>query len=327
MYVITSDWHLTANPRDEYRWALFDYLLATFPREDKLLILGDLTDAKDRHPASLVNRVAHNMKELARHFESVVVLRGNHDCTDPNNPFFNFFNWYADNLYMYSKPTFDSGDEIMYLPHERDPVSAWNEEVWGMVNGARYVMLHQTFDGAKASNGTQLEGISPKLFSETEAKCFSGDIHVPQRIGPITYVGSPYHVHFGDKFIPRIIRITHDGEQQQYFFKTIKKLSLTINNVEDLEKQKLKPNDQVKLRVRMNRSEFVSWTDKRDQIAAWCEDNGVVLCGLEVEEKTRKRITTKQKREEVQTPKKTFEEYCKREGVEKEIQQVGARYL
>ena len=90
--LIFTDIHLTDNPREEYRWRVFDDAIVQFlflKKATDIMILGDLTDRKDNHSASLVNRLVRNVKRLAE-LAPVTVLMGNHDYLDPINPFFGF---------------------------------------------------------------------------------------------------------------------------------------------------------------------------------------------------------------------------------------------
>src|SRR5277367_5080261 len=91
--LITSDIHLTDNPRDKYRWNLLPWLgeQAKKYQVDKIFILGDLTDSKDRHSASLVNAFVTSIIKLASECP-VILLKGNHDYIDENTPFFMFTN-------------------------------------------------------------------------------------------------------------------------------------------------------------------------------------------------------------------------------------------
>jgi len=333
MFIISADWHLTSREQDEYRWGVFEYLCNTFPGGvADLYILGDLTDAKDRHPASLVNRLVHGIRLLSDHFQCVRILRGNHDGFDPNNPFFRFLPLIAANVEFFTQPRLLKNGVLM-LPHSRNPEKEWSGTERDIAR-AEYVMLHQTFDGARASNGVKMTGMSTSYFSKLRGKkpksnCYSGDIHVPQRVGPITYVGSPYHVHFGDDFTPRILSLdqtTHAA--QDHHFGSVKKVSATISTTDDLEKLGLRPNDQLKVKVRMARSEFASWAENKAVIVQWCQQHGVLLQGLEVVTKERKRLSKDDNNAEpVVTTAQVFDEYCKREKLDKALTNVGRRLL
>src|SRR5512137_2617362 len=94
-YVLLSDLHLTRNSLDEYRWKWleeFTNWLSDFMKEEDecmLIILGDITENKDRHQSSLVNRFIEYLdrwRQLCR----IEILTGNHDGIDVAKPYFKF---------------------------------------------------------------------------------------------------------------------------------------------------------------------------------------------------------------------------------------------
>src|SRR5271156_1934363 len=99
----TSDIHLDGSPKNSYRWDILDWLETTAlaRKVDFIGINGDLTEAKDKHPASVVNRV---VEFLAKSKNQWVVNTGNHDFIDPITPFFGFLRHFA-NVRWIRKPT------------------------------------------------------------------------------------------------------------------------------------------------------------------------------------------------------------------------------
>ena len=49
-------------------------------------------------------------------------------------------------------------------------------------------------------NGFSLEGYESKKMDKCSATIIAGDIHVPQLVGNVEYVGSPYRIRFNDAF-------------------------------------------------------------------------------------------------------------------------------
>lgn len=331
--IITSDLHFTANPRDSYRWELIDFLRGIekdSPKND-LFILGDLTDAKDKHPAELVNRISMSIGLLAKSFNNVYILKGNHDYIDPNTPFFQFLGGKDDsNIHFIVHPESvkSEGYEIALLPHARDPDKEWG--LWAdRCSKADYIFLHQGFEGARASNGTKMEGMKPSVFKPFKARCISGDIHVPQKVGPITYVGSPYHVHFGDNFTPRILRIGAEGKESDIHFDAIKKHSLSLNHINDIEDLGLRPGDQVKIKLVLPRSDFSSWQEKKQEAMDKCAALGLEVFGIEIQERKRRRLSKKNQNptDALMSNKEVFDEYCQRERLSDVIVKAGEKYL
>src|SRR5574337_515989 len=92
-FLISSDWHLSDNPRDAYRFKIIRRVVPDFVRRHNvkaLFNLGDLTESKDAHKAELVNDVVDLFYELAQ-LCPIYILRGNHDwLSSPDSPCFAF---------------------------------------------------------------------------------------------------------------------------------------------------------------------------------------------------------------------------------------------
>lgn len=278
--VIVSDLHLTEKPEDEYRWGLFPWLAGELKAEraETLLILGDLTDAKDYHPAQLVNRVVRAVESLRSHVPRIVILRGNHDSLKDGHMFFEFLAALP-GVEVIARPTEDDERTHLtyFMPYSRQPAADWAGFDFSHYD---YLFLHQTVAGAVASNGQRMDGdVLPPL---NAGKVYSGDIHVPQRIGPVEYVGSPYHVHFGDRFKPRAVAIERDGKAFDLHYPTISRVTIDVRGVSELRRIKLEEADQVKLRVHLSEAEKHGWLAIRDEARAICDAARVDLRGLEL---------------------------------------------
>ena len=86
-----ADLHLTEKRRDAYRFAVMEYIAELIEKHNvsTLLILGDLTEAKDYHPATLVNDIVDIFYSFSCLAE-VIILTGNHDYIEADCPFFHF---------------------------------------------------------------------------------------------------------------------------------------------------------------------------------------------------------------------------------------------
>lgn len=201
-HIFTGDFHLTDRPRDEYRWSIFDFLVEQ--KADVYFILGDLTDAKDHHSEGLVNRIAFELRLLAV-LGPVVILTGNHDyTTDTKKAFFRFLNE-VDKITFVRVPDLLVFSNIPYmiLPHSKNPLEDWADIDFK----GKTVLCHQRFEGAEIENGVRLLSGTPTSLFKGAERVISGDVHVPQEIGPVTYVGSPFPIRFGDHFTPRILSL------------------------------------------------------------------------------------------------------------------------
>lgn len=268
--LITADLHLSDNPRDAYRHQFIPRLIRLIKKYevDTLLILGDLTEEKDRHSAWLVNAVVDHMYALAQ-VARVVILRGNHDYVRADTPFYAFLR-HIENITWINNPTTVGPD--LYLPHTTDYDKDW-EDV--SLDKRRYIFAHNTFQGADVDYGRRLDGIALSTFPP-DAHVISGDIHIPQQLGCVTYVGAPYTVDFGDDYEPRVLLLDRNG------MKTIKlhgpqKVLIEISDMKLLDTVTLNPGDVLKVRVRIAPEDYASWAAMRREIEAWGETEGYTV--------------------------------------------------
>jgi predicted phosphodiesterase len=200
--LVTGDLHLSHNPRDAYRFEFMKWFasLARDRKPDQIIIAGDLTEEKDRHPAMLVNEVVDHVHALAK-IAPVIVVEGNHDYKDEGHAFFRFLSRIPNTRWVW-KPSV-IGD-VLYLPHTND-----YKRDWASLDLAAYqtIVCHQTFNGANIGFGRALEGI-PQDVLPRKSTVLCGDIHVPSDVGRPIYVGAPYHVDFGDDFKSRVLECT-----------------------------------------------------------------------------------------------------------------------
>lgn len=294
--LITSDLHLTSRSRDAYRWALFPWLQKQIERRDigHLFILGDITDQKDRHPSKLLNYILTEFQELAQ-MVKVWVLMGNHDYVDPRVPFLLRALNGIRNCQFIIEPTWLGIDdqEVLFLPHTRKPAKDWAK-----INArkATMVLMHHTFSGAMTSNGWKMEeGGSVRKTMErlripAAAAFVSGDIHVPQTLGHLTYCGSPYPIRFGDDWKPRVLMFDSGRDDSLVSLPRAcaKKTVARIGSIDDLEEAGLTPGDQAKVVIELPRSRFCDWSDLRNEVREWAAENEVILGGIELREKPAK---------------------------------------
>lgn len=294
--IITTDLHLTANPDDEYRWGLFQFLatkIRELPIDVKILfILGDLTQDKDNHSAELVNRVVNSLVGLYRGtgLHEIVILRGNHDGLG-TVAYFDFLNRFpfikvitAPTMYRLSLTS-----KVLLLPHSRNPTSDWATVEFGEVKKA---YMHATITGSKSESGYTLQGDGADWLSKLgHLEILSGDVHVPQKIGNVEYVGAPYPIRFGDHFKGRILHL--DGKKrEEWNYPTIKKAKAVVYPLpqgghrweNDLNEQ-LKPDDQLKIEFVLSKEELHEWHKRKKQLEAYCLEMGFKLHGIELRSK------------------------------------------
>lgn len=269
--LITGDLHLNDNPRDLYRHGfvatvLFDMLRQHKP--DRLVILGDLTEEKDRHSAWLVNKIVDHFRKLLARVPEVVIVRGNHDYLDEGNPFFGFLGNF-EGLDFISKPWIDD-DDVLWLPHTVNYKRDWAKLERGLI-----AYTHNTFDDFKfQQHGIPLEAIPAD-------RIISGDIHIPHEVGNLTYVGAPYRVNFGDDYEPRVL-LRKGGK-----FTSIEtgdlvpqKRLIELASPKHRPKDMANPRDIVKIRAALEYSDLANWNTIRNGIATWAQEKEFVVYSI-----------------------------------------------
>jgi len=266
--LVTGDWHLDESPQNAYRWQtlkrLLRYVLKT-PSVDTLAILGDLTSAKDHHSAALTNLVVEFLSAFAERVR-VIVLRGNHDAADTSTPFFQFVHLLP-NVDFIHEPTTVGND--LYLPWAAN-VKDWDSLA---LSGYDTIYAHNTFSGAKGSSGFVLSGFDVSIFPDN-ARVISGDVHVPQQVGPVTYVGAPYTVDFGDTFTPRVL-LVEPTSMRSFKMPGPRKVLIEITDLYKLNLLKAPPGDIAKIRVHVPPEESSNWQEIRRDVRAWGAAQGI----------------------------------------------------
>lgn len=334
--ILTGDLHFTDRPNDAYRFDLFPFLRQRVKKYDvgAVILLGDITDFKDQHPATLVNRIVRELVKLAE-LCPVYIIRGNHDCNDPNHPFFQFLDGY-NNIYFYTHPESvilpDGKTKALFLPHSRQPSKDWQ----GVIEGRHdYIFCHQTFRGCRVENGTTMqEGLGTDFFDDylnqyPDCQVFSGDIHVPQKLGPITYAGAPYHIRFGDKYDARIL-LLKDGKRINMKLKTLRKHTVTIEHPDDLEKLDADEGDQIKVHLSLPKAELVNWQSHKRAVMDLCEKRGLMVADVRLETKVDDVEASEdvvQPQQPMAGPSDVLRRFCSQRGVPQEYLDAGLHFV
>jgi hypothetical protein len=322
--LITTDLHLTALVEAEaYRWGIFEQI-AEWAGEyslDRVLVLGDLTDKKDYHPAELVNGIVREVQYLTSHVGlEMVFLKGNHDFLKDGPPFFSFLR-HLDGVRYVEKP--EVWGDSLFLPYTKDPEADWAAILFSEY---KQIFMHQTVSGARASNGMPMAGISSTMFG---TPVYSGDIHVPQKIGDVLYVGSPYHVHFGDRFRPRCLLFLDGEGPTDLQYDSPARTSISISETAELEDAGLRAGDQVKVTVRGIEAD--SWPEMKQEIMDLCKKRKFKLSGLTLIPGIRRhrpqRESEKLDHQLAVDVLDAFDRWCRGQGVDKGVVDLGQRII
>jgi len=362
--LFTSDIHLTDRYTDEYRWKVFPKLRAVAREEgaSTIAILGDLTDAKGGHSAGMVNRMCNEIEVLSREFE-VYILKGNHDYTEEHLPFFGFLDLLPNVRFISDPELLDvGGTKVLALPHAHHASASRKGEAGtdpGSVNtlvgkkvttmvadgGFDLIWIHNTVRGSMYSNGRVLEnhGVdltppskpSPRrhsgLYEGANVPIIAGDVHVPQQVGPVTYLGAPHPVCFGDSWLPRFMLYDPDSGLRSIAIDSIQKHSLTLVGPEacDDALDAVGGGDQLKIIVRLAREEMGMWQSLREALFSQAAKVGATIEAISMQcyEETflpDKDVTASDAN---LSKKETYEVYCQENLVSSRYTEAGSRIL
>lgn len=351
--LIVSDLHLTDAPLETYRWDVFDWIetARVEHRADTLFILGDVFDRKDRHPSSIVNRLTTTIAGLAAHLE-IFILKGNHDYLKPDDPFLRFLD-YLPNTHWINQPTLIDirGLKTLWLPHSKMPVETWEplladraliSRLGAVGAGAETIQLvlaHQSVIGSQTSNMFELNAGLDLAWLEQRVRCpiISGDIHVPQQIRSLTYVGTPHPVSFGDTYQCRALRldVTHNTFKMRSIpIPTIQRHALAVWGVEDLQKLadagKIKAGDHAKIRILLKSVHFSQWPTLKAAVTDWCQRQRIELFDIKLE-----KVLFGEEPQPNRSatgfvpvhPRLTLDRYIKQELIDPQLAAVGRQFL
>jgi hypothetical protein len=276
--LVTSDLHLTTNPRDAYRHDFMKALPAMIKGTgaEGLIINGDLTEEKDRHPASLVNAIVGYIATCAK-IVPVMINKGNHDYTDVDNPFFEFLH-HVPNVSWINRPMgMDLGLNIgftYFFPHTSDWKRDWKDHMRG-ARKSDWVFAHQTFEGTRLQSGYAVGSIPTDVFRGARVLC--GDVHIPKEMAEtITYIGAPYTVDFGDDYQGRVLLVDKHGYQSiPYTGRQKRFVEFAADSNDKLVQKRVntfRTGDIVKVRVRLTSGNRKAWPDVRRMVQEWAHD-------------------------------------------------------
>ncbi len=324
MWILLSDLHLSDRPKDGYRFGIFPWLRKQQEKysPEATFVLGDLTQDKDNHSSTLVNRTVDELMLLR---PPVYICRGNHDGISPNNPFFRFLNQ-IEGIYFIIEPEVVFGKVVM-IPHCRteEQFKASCESIQFRPDA---LMLHQTIAGAIAETGRPLNGFSASPITALKpARCYAGDVHKPQQCGPVQYIGAPYQIRFGDAFEGRVL-LVNGAKEQNLYYPYPHKWTLRIRDAGEISQNtKLKHGDQVKLIIELAREEATEWSAHKRKALDVCKELGLEVFGTEVDVKNLSRKNEKEVKKQGKTKDEVFTDFCKNEKVSSHIKQTGIELL
>lgn len=276
--LLTGDWHLTDNPLEEYRWRVFDSILAIHKEKkiDRLFILGDAWDRKDRHTGELLNRFVMNARRLTKEEIELYILQGNHDAPLKGVSYWEFLSDYSKVNYV--DKILDLEDVIL-LPSSKNPLIDWRDVYF---KDKKAIFIHQTVDGAMVERDYVLKADAPLPVFPKGIPVFSGDVHRPQKVGPVTYVGTPHPTRFGEDW-PNQVVLVEAGDYKNPHPIPIKSIERVILDIKDWGEvpARLGEGDQVRIRFYLTKSTISEWPKQEEKIKEWAKKVGVIVVSLE----------------------------------------------
>jgi DNA repair exonuclease SbcCD nuclease subunit len=328
--LLCTDLHFSDSPKDRYRFDFIEHISKQVGalKADAIVILGDLTDRKDNHSAILVNAIIAGLRVL-RNQHPVYILKGNHDyLADPTLPFFKFLN-HIEGINFVTEPTIHDG--LFFIPHLTD-VAQWKKLPAMADKPLKAAFIHQTVSGAVSESGQRLDGFPLKPMRRLHCPVYGGDIHKPQTIGPVIYIGPPYHIRFGDNFEPRyLIFDTVTAKHKTYHFDCPRKWMLNVRDPEEILKdERLREGDQVKVKLELTREEMPDWAVKKQVITDILRELKLDSFGVEL--KVQKQTTVKERGQRrgnagARDPNEIVRNFSKREKVSTVVRDVGLELL
>lgn len=270
--LVTSDWHLTDNPDDEYRWNIIDAIIDYRP--DELYVLGDICDAANRHSNELVNRLVDTLKRFTKKVIPVTLLCGNHDTPLRGKPFWSFLSDLP-LITFATKPL--AKDRLLLLPHSKNP-----REEWRFIDFSLYecIMMHYTTDGVDTGNGHILHVDDPIVFPPN-ITLISGDIHVPQVVRGITYVGSPHPKNYGEHHVFRMLELDeHYQIVQEIRLSPSLKHNFVVYSIANLYQEQVHVGDAAQIEYILPADQMKYWPTLQQEIREWAQKKGVRIHSL-----------------------------------------------
>lgn len=198
-FVAISDIHFNIYTLDIATKALRAAIWEANRLDVSLVIAGDLNDTK----ALIRGEVANTLILLLKFARNpVYILVGNHDKLHEKS-LEHGLNYLSPYAIIIDKPMclplgYNKFSDIYAIPYISDPEEL--DKQLSLIKAektAKILIMHQGFKGAEMGHYVQ-DKSSTDPFALTQFKIFSGHYHKHQTIGPVTYIGNPYTLTFGE---------------------------------------------------------------------------------------------------------------------------------
>jgi hypothetical protein len=289
--LLVADVHLVEKLEEAHRWDVFNKVVDICHCEhiSHVCFMGDTWDKMDRYGAALVNRSVEVLTDLTRQGIKVAVLQGNHDYKKEGVSFWGFLNAFQDIQYITEPSKLvwgDGGSESpLFLPFSSNP-----KEDWASIPLQDFplIFIHQTLAGSLVEGGRKIEKEPHALpIFPRGVTIYAGDVHCPQTIGRVTYVGTPHATRFGEDWPGRLLIIdtVNPSAFRAVPLTSVKKEILSISSVAELDaiasKKSLSTGDHIRVRCALSKDNFTEWSEIEMAIRHWADSNELVLASVE----------------------------------------------
>jgi DNA repair exonuclease SbcCD nuclease subunit len=276
-YLIFSDPHLTDVEIENYRWDMFNSLreIAIQYKITDIVCAGDLVDRKDRHSATLVNRLIEEFSYLEIATKAVIkIIAGNHD-KPLNGPYYWQFLSKLGIEYVIEPTLYE---DVWHLPFSPNPVDDWKD----LDLNKKAIFMHQTGQGATVEGNRELVSHNLPTFPKG-LSVFSGDVHRPQIANDIVYIGTPHPVRFSETWDNYVVLIQNNNfkNYKQIQLPSIKRAILDLTYPLNLGVLDFKEGDQIRVRYALSAKQLTDWPTEQEKIKIWAENKGIFIASTE----------------------------------------------
>jgi DNA repair exonuclease SbcCD nuclease subunit len=330
--LLTGDWHLTDNPVEEYRWDTFDLVekIAIQYHVSHIYLLGDIFDRKDRHSKELVNEGTASLGKLQVNTDAdILITMGNHDKPISGVPYWSFLNGLMPRVRYITEP--EMIGNVLLLPFSSNPVEEWKGLPFSNV---KMILMHQTVEGSLSAEGRPIPSSDTMPVFPQGIPIYSGDVHRPQRVMGVEYIGVPHPVRFNETWPNRVL-VVDDKDFSKFIsipLLTTHRAILDIDSSTDLSTIQTNPGDQVRIRYKLNSEKMTQWPVEEEACRQWAMDRSIFLASLEgvfTEDIgiSKDKSTAESSGIELMSSEDVLQMFCKEENLAQEIIDVGMDIL
>jgi DNA repair exonuclease SbcCD nuclease subunit len=256
LFVAISDIHFTLQTLSLATTALIAAIDKASELDVPLIDCGDITNDKAILRAEVVNELIRIFEYAKSKEVETFCLVGNHSLLNEKDNSKHSLNFLRDLTRLVDAPftTTFKGKNILLLPYDHD-----TQNLKRYMNlPADFVVMHQGVNGAFMGDYIQdKSSIDPHSFGDR--KVFSGHYHKHQTVGPVTYIGNPYTLTFGEANDgPKGFLVVYNDGTFEQIPTNLRRHLVIKSDVRSLNFETFNKDDLVWLKLKGTRSELAS---------------------------------------------------------------------